>query len=269
MRSLAAVVAFVLSLITTTAQGHEFWIDPERFIVPAGAPIRADLRVGETFEGGAQILNPLRLRRHDVATGEGLLPGEGRLGDRPAIVQAVPEGLAVILVATVDSKLTYSAFEDFEAFVTHKAAGWTVEAHGARDLPPSGFAEAYSRYAKSLVAIGDGAGSDRAFGLETEFVALKNPYSDDVSQGLPVEVLYGGAPRAGEQVEVFEKAPDGAVAVSTITTDGDGRALIAVRPGHRYMLDSVVLREPSAEVAEATGAVWESLWANLTFAVPE
>jgi len=68
---------------------------------------------------------------------------------------------------------------------------------------------------------------------------------------------------------VFEKAPDGAVAVSTITTDGDGRALIAVRPGHRYMLDSVVLREPSAEVAEATGAVWESLWANLTFAVPE
>lgn len=269
MRSLVVVAAFALSLITTTAQGHEFWIDPERFIVPAGEPVRADLRVGESFEGGAQILNPLRLRRYQIATGEGLLPGEGRIGDRPAIVQKVPEGLAVVLVATADSKLTYNAFEKFEAFVTHKAADWTIEAHLARGLPSEGFAEAYSRYAKSLVAVGDGAGSDRAFGLETEIVALKNPYIDDVSGGMPVEVLYEGAPRSGEQIEVFEAAPDGSVIVSTVTTDRDGRALIAVRPGHRYMLDSVVLREPSDEAVEATGAVWESLWANLTFAVPE
>jgi hypothetical protein len=35
------------------------------------------------------------------------------------------------------------------------------------------------------------------------------------------------------------------------------------------MLDSVVLREPSDEALEATGAVWESLWASLSFAVPE
>jgi cobalt/nickel transport protein len=33
------------------------------------------------------------------------------------------------------------------------------------------------------------------------------------------------------------------------------------------LLDHVVLREPSPELAEKTGAVWETLWAALTFEV--
>jgi hypothetical protein len=33
------------------------------------------------------------------------------------------------------------------------------------------------------------------------------------------------------------------------------------------MLDAVVIREPSAD--DQTEAVYETLWANLTFAVPE
>jgi len=48
-----------------------------------------------------------------------------------------------------------------------------------------------------------------------------------------------------------------------------GVALVPVLAGHAYMLDAVVLREPSAVLAEQTGAVWETLWANLTFAVPK
>jgi hypothetical protein len=31
----------------------------------------------------------------------------------------------------------------------------------------------------------------------------------------------------------------------------------------------VVLREPLGDEAVATGAVWESLWANLTFSLPQ
>jgi hypothetical protein len=34
------------------------------------------------------------------------------------------------------------------------------------------------------------------------------------------------------------------------------------------MLDSVVLREPDPAKAAAQKVLWESLWANLTFAVP-
>jgi len=35
------------------------------------------------------------------------------------------------------------------------------------------------------------------------------------------------------------------------------------------MADAVVLRRPDSDLAREKNALWESLWANLTFAVPE
>ena len=63
--------------------------------------------------------------------------------------------------------------------------------------------ETYRRYAKSLVAVGDGKGSDRDVGLDTEIIALANPYTDDVSGGLPVLVTLYGEPRKDAQVETY------------------------------------------------------------------
>jgi hypothetical protein len=169
---------------------------------------------------------------------------------------------------TRDNRLTYSDWDKFVAFVTEKDAAWVLDAHVARGLPDTGFVEVYSRYAKALVAVGDGAGRDRPQGLETEFVARANPYTAPL-EVLPVDLYYRGWPRANAQVEVFARAPDGTVEISALRTDGAGRVDVPVRPGYRYMLDAVVLREPDAPAGAAVrGAVWESLWANLTFAVP-
>ncbi|MEL6644346.1 MAG: DUF4198 domain-containing protein [Pseudomonadota bacterium] len=253
------------------AQSHEFWIDPEEFMVAPGEPIAAHLRVGEAFSGGSNAYLPDRFRLFELAQDGVRMPVEGRMGDRPALSQAVDDpGLVVALHVTTDSRLIYNDFAKFEAFVRHKDAGWAVEAHRARGLPDTGFLEVYSRFAKSLIAVGDGAGADQEYGLETEIVVLANPYSDALDGEIPVYLAYQGAPRPDAQIEVFERAPSGDVVISTVRTDANGRASIPVRAGHVYMLDAVVLREPSADALTATGTppVWESLWANLTFAVP-
>ena len=117
------------------------------------------------------------------------------------------------------------------------------------------------------IAVGDGAGADREAGLETEIVALANPYTDDLSDGLPVRVLYQGAPRADAQVELFAKSPEGEVEITLLRTDAEGVALLPVTPGQVYLADAVVVR-PLEPVAE-DDPVWESLWASLTFKVPE
>jgi len=141
-----------------------------------------------------------------------------------------------------------------------------VDQHKSRGLPDTGFKEAYSRYGKSLIAVGDGAGADQNVGLLTEIVALANPYTDDLTDGLPVQVLYEGKPRANVQVELFDRAPDGEVAVTLHRTDNTGVAVIPVAPGHEYLVDSVVMR--AVGPADDKGHVWESLWASLTFKVP-
>ncbi|MEO0701246.1 MAG: DUF4198 domain-containing protein [Pseudomonadota bacterium] len=266
-RLLLAVLTFALS--AGVAQGHEFWIDPVEFTVDVGDPIVADLRVGEAYLGGAQSYLPNRFRRFEIVQGAATAPVDGRMGDRPALNQTADEGLAVLVHVTTDSRLTYQEFAKFASFVTHKDAPWTIAEHSARNLPQEGFAEVYSRYAKSLVAVGDGAGSDRVVGLETEIVAQTNPYTDDLSDGMIVTLYYQGAPRADAQIEIFEKNPSGEVAVSTLRTDAVGVARVPVRAGHRYMLDSVVLRAPDIAAPSDGDPVWESLWANLTFEVPE
>ena len=242
------------------AKAHEFWISPDKHLVSPSDQVAAALIVGQNFEGNSQAYLPRSFKRFDYAIGGKIAPVEGRLGDRPALKMDAPgDGLMVIIHETAGLMLTWDEFARFEAFVEHKDATWTLEAHKARGLSEENVREVYTRYAKSLVGIGSAAGSDFEAGLETEIVALENPYTDNMSDGIDVRLLYQGAPRRDEQVDVT---------VFTVRTDGNGVATVPVKAGARYMLDAVVLREPSAALASQRNVAWESLWANLTFGVP-
>ena len=210
-----------------------------------------------------------------MALGDGAVePMPARLGDSPAIQMDAPaeEGLLILVHETADMRVTYteregrSAWERFSGFVEHKDLAGVLEAHDARGLSRDTIVEAYRRFAKALVAVGAGAGSDRDMGLRTEIVAGLNPYTDDLSGGLPVQVLLEGAPKPQAQIEMFERAPDGTVAITIHRADGEGRATLPVKAGHEYLLDSVAMLplEPAGELDPA----WLSLWAALTFAVP-
>lgn len=268
IRSLS--IALSLACLATTAKGHEFWIDPEAFQVEPGAPVVAALRVGQDFKGSSYTYVPRNFRRFDFALEGNVAPVEGTLGDRPAAnIPTTDEGLMVVVHATTDTVLGWTEWAKFVNFVKHKDAEWVLEVHKARGLGEDDRRELYSRYAKTLVAVGAGQGADFETGLLTEIVALENPYVDNVADGIDVRVLYQGAARAETQIEVFEKAGDDSVEIFTVKTDANGQATVPVKPGYRYMLDSVVLREPEADVAAEKKVQWESLWANLTFAVPK
>ncbi len=229
-----------------------------------------DIVNGQKFRGHALPYLPnTTVLLGELVDGE-LRPITPRPGDRPAInIAAGKDGLRVLVYQSNTATLTYREFDLFLDFVAHKDLPTSREEHLARGLPESGFKESYTRFSKALVAVGSGAGSDRRLGLETELVALANPYTDTLENGFPVQLFYQDAPRVDAQIEIFEKDGDGEVTISTLRTDGEGVALVPVRPGRIYMLDAVVLRQPAPELAEKTGAVWESLWANLTFALPD
>lgn len=268
MRAFLLAVTFASILPMGKATAHEFWIDPVEFFVSAGDEMAANLRVGQEFSGSSYSYLPRNFTRFEVYAGDEARPVEGRLGDVPALAMAgLPEGLAVIAHETTNSRLTYTEWDRFLRFAEHKDFGDVGTLHDERGLSREEFVESYSRHAKSLVAIGDGAGSDRELGLVTEIVALANPYTDDLSDGLPVQVFYQGEVRADVQVELFDRDPEGEVTITLHRTDAEGIALLPVEPGHAYLADHVVL-EP-VEPTEDSPAVWHSYWASLTFAVPQ
>ncbi len=262
MRLLSSICAVALSVLPAAA--HEFWILPEAFMVPSGQEIKAEIQVGQDFKGPSYSYIPQNFKRFDLVQGGAVVPVKGVIGDRPALAQAAPgAGLVTVVHQTKDYLLTYKDWETFVAFTEHKDFTWAQGRHLARGLTKDRVRERYIRYAKSLVAVGDGAGQDSEVGLLTEVVALANPYTDDLSGGFPVRILYEGAPRVDVQVEVFAKAADETVEVTKYRTDADGVAVIPVQPGVAYLVDAVVMREIGPDTED--GPTWESLWASLTF----
>lgn len=272
MRKILSIGASLAMMFSASAAlAHELWLDTYSYQIAPSDNIVSDIKVGQDFSGGVQSYLPNNFARFDTALGEKLAPIEGRLGDRPAAnIPPLGDGLNVLLYQSMPLDVFYSEWDKFVSFAEHKDFTWALERHVARGLPKDErFREVYTRYAKSLVAVGGGKGEDHAYGLETEFVALENPYIDDMSDGFDVRVLYKNEARENAQIEVFERSPiEGAdVAVFTIKTDQNGAATIPVKPGHTYQIDAVVLREPDPVIFE--DAAWETLWANMTFAIPE
>ncbi|MCO6384279.1 DUF4198 domain-containing protein [Oceanicola sp. 502str15] len=264
------LVSLALCLMAALpAQAHEFWISPDTYRVPSGGTLRAEFRVGQGFKGAGYVFVPGRSERFELVTPEGTSEVTPRVGDRPALNLPSPaEGLNVVVHETADLVVNYKDMDAFRRFLEHKDWAGLETVHAERGLPMETFSESYRRYAKSLMAAGDGAGTDRAMGLEIEIVAVKNPYTDDLSEGMVVDVIYDGAARADAQVEIFDKPPEGDVVVSHVRTDATGRAVFPVQAGHEYLVDSVVIRATDNDDA-AAGPVWHSLWASLTFEVPQ
>jgi cobalt/nickel transport protein len=268
MTSKRFALAFMMSFAAAPLLAHEFWIDSKKYQVETGENIAAFTKNGQNFKGIDLAYFTKRAARFDRIDASGEKPVQARLGDSPVFDKPVEsEGLFTLVYQTTPDRVRYSTWEKFAKFADHKAFENTLERHRARDLPETDFIETYTRYAKGLFAVGSGAGKDTQRGLEIEIVALKNPYTDDVSEGLPVQVLYREKPRINAQVEVFERTPEGETTISTLRTNESGVAIIPVKSGHAYLLDNVVLREPTTPLAIEIGAAWETLWASLTFEV--
>lgn len=249
------------------------WIEPLAYQPPLEGRVEAQLVNGQNFAGigGAGLrlaYIPHWFNRFDLVSGDQVVPVTGRMGDTPALSMApLAEGLNIAVYQSAGEVVTYDGWGKFETFLEHKGLQGIEAQHLARGLSQDRFAEYYTRYSKSLIGVGAGAGADRDMGLETELVALDNPYTFG-GDGLHVRLTYQGAVRPDVQIELFEKSGDGKVIRTVQMTDEQGVAVLPVRSGHSYMADAVVIREPAAALAQDKGVAWESLWANLTFAVP-
>ena len=245
------------------------WLEPLEWQVTPGDTLEAQLLNGEEFSGNRQPYLPNRFVMFNLFSEGRATRVQNRTGNTPALASPPHgDGLHIAAYQSTPNTLNYDEWEKFLRFADHKDLGDVAAMHDARNLSRDFFIETYPRFSKTLFGVGSGAGADRRIGLETELVALTNPYTEAQAGQMRVQLFYRGSPRADAQVEVFEKASDGGLRIFLVRTDGNGVATLPVRSGHDYMLDAVVLREPTSELAAATDAAWETLWANLTFHVP-
>lgn len=261
----ARFLCLLMFLGAQPTMAHEFWVEPQDYLINSSDKVIADFRNGQFFEGNSNSYIPGNLEKYYFVLGESSKQLEGSLGQRPAVsVSGAEDGLGIVVIETKPSTISYSEWKKFQKFIDHKDFKIDKAEHLALGFPEEGFTESYRRFAKSLVGIGNAQGNDRPLGLEIELVALLNPYTDDTSNGIPIQAFYNGTPMMDVQIELFDKDEKGEVEITLHRTDDEGQVILPIINGHSYLVDTVLLRE--APEGSKEGVVWETLWASLTYA---
>lgn len=265
LKQLLIGMATGIAVCASSAHAHEVWITAKDWHVSPGEPIVADLKNGELFKGVTLPWLPRSIERAEIRSGETVTPLSGRAGDVPALTALADQaGLQVIGYHSKPAALTYDTYAKFQHFADEKGYADLIA-----DMPQTPRPrELFSRYAKALVAVGDGAGADVPFGFEIELIAETNPYRAP-EQPMVVRLMYQGAALPQTRITVFDRDETGAVTVSQLTSDANGHAQFPQEAGHHYLVDAVMLRKPAPKVIAEHRVLWESHWASLTFAVPD
>jgi uncharacterized GH25 family protein len=263
LRVALACISLLIGL-SLPATAHEFWIELKASRVEPGAPIVADMKVGQNFKGDSYPYLKSRFVSFRSTDRAGSRDVKGDEGDTPAVnIRSATKGLQVISYLATAHRLDFDKWEDFVSYVEYEGLGWVAEAHKRRGLPERSFAEEYVRCAKALVQVGDVSASDQdvATGMPLELIAGQNPYAAPAPFELPVTLLWRGKPIGDIQIRVFQN--NGTVTETTIRTDATGRAVVPLQRGGRFLLNAVHMQEAPPDRA----AKWESYWASLTFEV--
>lgn len=259
-----ALMVAALALGSATPRAHDMWIEPTTFAPNGGDLMGARLRVGQDLVGDPLRRDASLIDQFVVEDASGRRPLIGRDGSDPAGLLRVPaRGLLVIGYRSRASVVDETA-EKFGQYLKEEGLE-TVALERARRGQTGAVRERFSRAAKSLVLSGAPSpdDADRALGFTLELVAERNPYLMAPGQDLPVRLTYEQRPLAGALVVAINRyAPTEKM---TARSDKDGRVRFRLPHGGMWLIKAVHM----TPAGPGTQADWESIWASLTFNLPD
>ncbi|MGI8401039.1 MAG: DUF4198 domain-containing protein [Gemmatimonadaceae bacterium] len=263
-----AALVVVLALLTGAglAAAHETWILPASMRVPVNKPVALDLTSGMAFPADDFAIDPKRVTKASARLG-GTIEEIQRRIVRPKSLRFVwtprINGVGTIAVELapktllLDPKLITEYYDEIHASTAIRAQWDSIPA-------PKQWRESYVKHATSFVRVGSPVRDTSwaiPLGLGLEIVPERNPTDLAAGETLRVRVLRSGIPLGGFQVGARrEGAPDSGDVF--VTTDGAGRATIALPRQGRWLLFGTDLRR-----ARERGLEWRSDFVTTTIGV--
>lgn len=258
-------------VISVTLAGHDFWLAAATWHASPGAKVTVTANVGGRFPVPTSFTTPDRVASLTLIgpTGRTELAGLRREGSSLAADLGLPSDPATYLVVMViKPRFIEIPPNDFRTYLTHEGLGRVLaerERLGETSKPGR---ERYSRYAKLLIHVGDGANEHvtRPVGLPAELVPLTDPTRLRVGDTLAVQLLFEGRPVAGALVGGIYGSSKGAPDEWPLkaSTDERGEARLRLTDPGPWLIRTVHMVRRDNETG-AQAADWESYWASLTF----
>jgi uncharacterized GH25 family protein len=252
----------VASLLAATAFAHDFWIEPAKYRVGKGEVVKVPLRVGMEYVGDPVPRDDLRTEKFVVLGPDGVEPVTGEDQRDPAgRFTPAKDGVYVVAFRNTRRSIEIEAAK-FETYLKDEGLERISKIRAERKDTDKPGMEVYSRCAKALFYVGDGAkdGHDRVVGMRLEIVPETNPYVVAAGAALSFRVLFEDKPLADALVVARNHADPKRVV--TARTDAEGRVKLTLAREGEWMVKCVHM--VAADKAE-TGMDWESLWASVSF----
>ena len=239
---------------------HDFWLEAHPYRVQSGDMVEVSVHVGTGMRGNILPNIPAWYEDFSFMDGGGRHPVDGEIGRDPAgVFRAEAAGLTVVGYQSAPKFVELDA-EHFRDYLEAEGLDYITPIFDQRNPSPATAPEFYTRFVKTYVSAGNGAGVavDAAFGYRLELVPLQDPYQLAVGSSWPLRLDYEGRPIEGVAVFAFTKEqPD---AIQRVATGADGVATVDLdRPGEWLVKATHMIESPLAD------ADWESFWASVTF----
>lgn len=255
-----------------SAAAHDSWLVAERAAVENGAQVRLSFVTGEVFPRGERPTAIERAHQLVEAYGETLKAyNDGFQTDDTCLFThvALSGGGLHVMGFALQPRLIELEPDVFRRYLREEDAREALLEFDRSDAASKGAVERYTKFAKTIVAVGDEAaataGFDATVGHRLEIVPLSPPIAWASGGSLRIRVLLDGHPWANVPVSAGHDGVEVHGYAHRARTDAAGEAAVPLsRPGHWFVKAHLI--RPSTSLASFQ---WESFWASLTFRVRE
>jgi uncharacterized GH25 family protein len=253
----------ILSLLTVTflTFAHEFWLEPQKFLLSIGEKINFRVFVGENFTGENVDFSLFEIKKFSHYSGKDKKNINGQLTEQNLsdFLHFDTEGNHLIAFNNSNKHIELEA-EKFNEYLKDDGLD-NVAAYRKKhkELNKKG-TEQYQRCVKTLVQVGNIHDDTYRIntGMRLEIIPEQNPYTSDKS--LTFNVLFDNKPLKNALVVVWQKGVE-TPNKRNFRSDAKGQIKFSFEPKGIWMVSAVnMVRHTDTKEAD-----WQSYWGSYTF----
>jgi len=259
------IFLLLLTFIVVSVSGHEFWIQPDKFIYKHAEAANIKFLVGKNFAGenwtgDKDKIRNLSLYFEDVTdTNFDDNLGNGK-GDSLQIAM-LDEGTVMLTLNTTNSFIDLDAAK-FNACLREDGLTETLNYREKNGDTAKNGHENYQRSVKTIFQVGSTYTNvyKRRTNLPLDIIPVENPYTVSKDGNFKVKLFFLGEKLKNTKVRVWQKLDD-KISQEEYLTDDEGEVKFFLSPQGEWMVSCVKMvgleNDPNAE--------WQSYWGSLTW----
>ncbi len=255
-------IALILLLLSTLiAFAHEFWLEPQKFLLEIGEKIKFRVFVGENFTGEDVDFTKFEVKNFAHHSSKGETHTKGNLTEQNLsdFLKFDTEGNHLIAFNNSNKHIELEA-DKFNEYLKDDGLDNVSAYRKKHGQLKKGGREEYQRCVKTLLQVGNI--HDETYkintGMKLEIIPEQNPYLS--TNSLTIKVLFENKPLKNALVVVWQKGIE-KPNKQNFRSNNEGKITFSFEPKGIWMVSAVnMVSHKNPKVAD-----WQSYWGSYTF----